>query len=112
MAGWRLLSGEAVRRRAGHRWRPQLELVSLGAPRDRTRGLQRGTRQNSLVRKVTVLISIHSTEQLFSTSGILSCDIISLPTASIFLSPDRAVPAASQWKQLLWFLIFSLMSQL
>lgn len=96
MTGDSVCSRGGARQRAGHRCLPQLELGSLGAPRDWTLGLQHDTCQNSLVRKVTVLINIHSTEQLFSTCGILSFGKISLPTASIFLSPDRAISAASQ----------------
>lgn len=77
-----------------------------------TLGLQCDTCQNPLVREVTVLTNINSTEQLFSACGILPFGILVLPTAGIFLSPDRAIPAASWQKQLHWFLVFSLVSQL
>lgn len=75
-------------------------------------GLWHDTCQNSPVRTVTALVSLPCSEQLFSTCGIPPFGTISLPTARVFLSPDRAIPAASHWKQLLWVLIFFLMSQL
>jgi len=67
--GRRLLSGSGTRQGAGQRCLPQLELGSLGARRDRTLGLQPDTCENSLVRKVTVLISIHSTNSCFQPVG-------------------------------------------